>query len=524
MKALHEADGLGVVGRTDGEQQCERGNAAEYLLEAGSPEDPAILDAGRRFSYADLSAAGAKLANGLVAEGVPPGSRIAILGPNSFFWAAAYLASLRGYVAVPLSDKLSPASIRDQAERVDCRAAFIDRRYLKRFGDSFDGRLPVLTDEYLEGPTADWPTPAAADLDADALLLFTSGTTAAAKVVRLTHRNIVANTDSIITYLGLQRADRMLVVLPFFYCYGLSLLHTHLRVGGSVALCNSFVFPEVALDLVECERCTGFAGVPSTFQMLLRASSFRTRELPSLRLIQQAGGKLSPVLIEELVEAQPSASLFVMYGQTEATARLSYLPPELVLEKLGSIGKGIPGVSLRVQDESGRPVAPGETGEIFACGANISPGYLDEPQASESKFPAGELRTGDLATVDEDGFIYIVDRVDDFIKSWGHRISSQEVEAAALKLRDLVSAAAVGVPDEDAGEAVTLVVTLAPGSGTTADDILTFTRQQLPKHMVPKTVHVVDAIPLNANGKVAKTQVRELVRQLSVASQDTPGA
>ena len=143
------------------------------------------------------------------------------------------------------------------------------------------------------------------------------------------------------------------------------------------------------------------AGVPSSFQLLLRASTFAQRALPSLRLIQQAGGKLPPVLIEELLAATPAARLFVMYGQTEATARLSYLPPDKLQDKSGSIGKGIPGVELRVLDESGEPVAPGERGEIYATGANISPGYYDDAEGSVAKFTPYGLRTGDLAVVDE---------------------------------------------------------------------------------------------------------------------------
>ena len=286
-----------------------------------------------------------------------------------------------------------------------------------------------------------WPDAVPVDPDADAVLMFTSGTTSRPKAVRVTHGNIQANTDSIIKFLELRSDDRVLVILPFFYCYGASLLHTHLRCGGRVVLCNSFVFPETALDLLEREECTVLAGVPSSFQLLLRASTFTQRALPSLRLIQQAGGKLPPVLIEELLAAKPTAKLFVMYGQTEATARLSYLPPDKLPDKPGSIGKGIPGVELRVLDENGEPVPPGERGEIYATGANISPGYYDDPEGSAAKFTPYGLRTGDLAVVDEDGYIFIVDRRDDFIKSWGHRISSQEVEAAALRMEQLVSAA-----------------------------------------------------------------------------------
>jgi long-chain acyl-CoA synthetase len=484
-------------------------NASDYLLAAGRPSDPAVIEGDRTFTYRDLRSAAAQLVERLADLELPPGSRIGILGSNSFFWIAAYLAAMKGNVAVPLSDRASPAEVARQASAVGCAAFFADRLHRRRFADVF-GDLPVVTDEALDlARPCEWTESVAVDPDVDAALMFTSGTTSGPKAVRVTHRNIRANTTSIIAYLGLRDDDRILVILPFFYCYGASLMHTHLRAGGSIVICNQFVFPEVALDLIEKQRCTGFAGVPSTFPLLLRASSFGTRELPSLRMIQQAGGTLPPPLVQELLAAKPQVRLFVMYGQTEATARLSYLPPERLVDKLGSIGRGIPGVELRVVDENGRPVAAGETGEIVAYGENISPGYYQDPAESAGKFRDGGLWTGDLAIVDEDGFIFIVDRKSDFIKSWGHRVSSLDIEACALRLPDLVAAAAVGVPDPEAGEAVTLFVTVRPGATVSADEVLTFLRGQLAKHMVPRAVHVVPAMPLTASGKIAKAKLRD---------------
>jgi acyl-CoA synthetase (AMP-forming)/AMP-acid ligase II len=398
---------------------------------------------------------------------------------------------------------------------VEASVVVADRRSLGRYADALAG-LTTISEEALsvDGPSA-WPA-LPTEPGSDALLLFTSGTTSRPKAVRITHGNIRANTTSIVSYLGLHRADRVLVVLPFSYCYGLSLLHTHLRVGAALVLCNSFAYPENVVNLMEREAVTVFAGVPSSFQLLLRASTFGSRQLPCLRLIQQAGGKLPPALVEELRTAKPDAQLFVMYGQTEATARLSYLPPSELSVRPGSIGRGIPGVTLHVLDEHGREVTPGEQGEIYARGENISPGYYGDPAGSAEKFTPLGLRTGDLATVDDDGFISIVDRRDDFIKSWGHRISSQEVEACALRMPSLVSAAAVGVPDRDAGEAVTLFVTTRSGSGLVSDDVLAFCRQHLATYMVPRSVVVLDALPLNDSGKVAKTRLRELATARSV--------
>ena len=210
------------------------------------------------------------------------------------------------------------------------------------------------------------------------------------------------------------------------------------------------------------------------------------------------------------MEAKPNARVFVMYGASEATARMSYLPPEDLTTKLGSIGRGIPGVELHVLDETGQPVRPGQTGEIYARGDNISPGYLDDPEATADKFPGGMLRTGDLATVDADGYVYVLDRKDDFIKSWGHRVSSQEIEAAVLTLPDLVSAAAVGVPDPMAGRGDLAVRHGQPSLRGHSVDIARHCEKSLAKHKHPKRVRFLAAMPLNSAGKVRKSQLRHL--------------
>lgn len=488
-------------------------NTSDFLTEKAIDGRPAIITPEGARTYGELKSSAARIAGELLAQGLRPGDRIGILGQNSPFWTASYLAIIKlGMIAVPFSTMLTPEEMGRNAEWVVCKAVCLDRRQQRKFGGVFRESLPRLTDDLIGsmGPS-EWPaTPGDFDVGSDAVLMFTSGTTARPKAVRVTHHNIQANTESIISYLGLQSTDCMMVILPFFYCFGTSLLHTHLRVGGSLALSNSFVYPETTLDMMESAGCTGFAGVPSSFQLLLRISTFKKRALPRLRLIQQAGGKLHDVLINELIAAKPQAKVYVMYGQTEATARLSYLPPELLTSKLGSIGRGIPGVELKVVGEDGRPVRPGEVGEIIARGENVSPGYFNDPQSSAEKFAAGALRTGDLATVDEEGFISIVDRKDDFIKSWGYRVSSQEVESCVLQLPDIVSAAAVGVPDLAAGEAINIFVTVRPGSAVAPDDIKAHCRAHLAKHMVPEVVHVIKSMPLNSNGKIVKSELRRM--------------
>ncbi|HSN11100.1 MAG TPA: AMP-binding protein [Propionibacteriaceae bacterium] len=481
-------------------------NTADYLLSGAADDAVAVVDGEGAHTYGELRRAVAGMVAAL--EGLPRRARVGILGPNSFRWVVAYLAALSaGAVAVPIPHALPRDTVLDRLARVEVDAVLLGRREDRALG----GRLPhgIRTVVGVPEVGADLESVPVVD-DDDAVYVLTSGTTGAPRVVRLTHGNLQANTDAILGYLGLTPTDRVLVVLPFSYVFGASLLHTHLRVGATLVIQPDTVFAQSVVDRLRDEACTGFAGVPSTFHLLLRSSAFSRTPLPDLRIIQQAGGKLARPLLDELVRAQPQARVFVMYGQTEATARLSYLPPEELTHHPGSIGRGIPGVALRVVTPEGRPVVPGEVGEIWASGRNISPGYLDDPEATRRKMPDGILHTGDLATVDDEGYIVIVDRQEDFLKPWGFRVGSQEVESAAIQLTDLVAVAAVGLPDEAAGERVELVAVRKRGSHIDEEQVLGHCRARLDRHAVPSRVHFVDRLPLNCNGKVVKSAVREL--------------
>lgn len=497
-------------------------NTADFLLEQAPEDSIALAEAGREYTFEELRASVSVLMGRLSVLGLTPGTPVGIMAPNGLFWTSAYLAALRmGLIVVPLAVTLPTEEVVARARWVGADALLVGRAQAEALRLSLPRSLPVVVERkerLVPKPrtaTAELPKVVEVDPDQDALYMFTSGTTGDPRAVRITHRNIQANTTSILGYLGITSEDRMLVVLPFTYVFGLSLLHTHLRAGAAMIIQPTFVFPQAVVDRMASARCTGFAGVPSTFGMLLRNSTFGSTAVPTLRTIQQAGGRLAPALVEQMACAQPQARVFVMYGATEATARLSYLSPEELSRRPGSIGRGVPGVDLRVLDRDGVHVAPGEVGEIWASGANISPGYLDDPEATARKMPGGMLRTGDLAKVDEDGYIYVVDRVEDFIKSWGHRIASQDVESAVLYLPDVVAAAAVGLPDDAAGERVELVVVRRRGSTLRGADVIAHCRERLSKHMVPEVVRFVDALPLNANGKVIKRDVRAMCLRLA---------
>ncbi len=345
-----------------------------------------------------------------------------------------------------------------------------------------------------------------------AAVMLTSGSTGESKGVMVTHRNIESNSCDIIQYLGLGPEDKTMTVLPFYYCYGMSLLHTHLMAGGSLVLNNRFMFPEKVLDEMAEKRCTGFAGVPSTYQILLRRTHFAQRQFPELRWLQQAGGKLPNPFIQEIRRAFPQMRLFVMYGQTEATARLSYLPPELLDEKLGSIGKGLPGSRLEVLKADGSPVRPGtdEVGEIVASGDNITPGYLNDPEETARFFRDGRLFTGDMARLDRDGYIFIVERARDFIKAMGNRVSPKEIEEVLSQMPQVVEAAVIGVPDEIWGEAIKAYITTARTGQLSVEDVRNHCLGQLPNYKVPEYVEFLPQLPKTANGKVAKDVLRKM--------------
>lgn len=487
-------------------------NVSDFLLSHGRSEDTSIVDREGAHTYRELRDAVSALAGHISEWHLERGARIGVVGGNSLFWAAAYLAILRcGYVAVPFATALTPAQVLAKADFVGCTSFLIDSQFSKPFEPVARAATHLADQSAMQVPDrarVDHGTPV--EPDDDAVLMFTSGTTSAPRAVRVTHRNIRANTQSIIEYLDLTAGDRILVVLPFSYCYGASLLHTHLRAGASLVICDTAAFPETIVEAIRHHACTGFAGVPSSYQLLLRASSFESAPLPSLRYLQQAGGRLPQPQVDRVAHAQPHARLFVMYGATEATARLSYLPPELREERRGSIGKGIPGVTLTVVDDEGRPVAPGEVGEVFARGANIAKGYWKDPAGSAAKFVDGGLRTGDLARADDDGFVYIVDRKADFIKSWGIRVSSQEVEDAVVALPGVAAAAAVGRPDDEAGESIVVFYVTADGREVSPKQVLSHCRATLARHLVPREAREVSRLPLNANGKILKSELKAL--------------
>lgn len=502
-------------------------NVVDYLMDnQAAPADAALLTLSGEHSYGELRRGVDAVAEFLIESGVQKGSRVLLLGENSFFWVIGYLGTIRaGCVSVPLAPGVSGEDLKFVIESCAIRWVFIHGKINHEQLLAIPPRCKMVLEAPVRLPNGFEPECVTfkellapqllrrsyPDIDEEndlAAIMFTSGSTSKPRGVMVSHRNIISNTSSIVEYLQLTEQDRIMVVLPFFYCFGTSVLHTHLRVGGSLVTDSRFMFPDKVLVRMQDTRCTGFAGVPSHYQILLRKSSLKKMEFPSLRYVQQAGGKLADALIRELREALPATKVFVMYGQTEATARLSYLPPELLDTKLGSIGKGIPGTRLRVVTEDGAPVQPGQVGEIVAEGNNITLGYLGAGGEDGVSFRNGVLYTGDLATVDDDGYIFVIDRSKDILKCGGTRSSCKAVEDVLMEFGDLVEAAVIGIPDDLQGEAVKAFVVSRTKDGSVVERLQAFCLHRLPAHLIPKQIVVLDELPKGSGGKILKPALR----------------
>ncbi len=435
------------------------------------------------------------------------GNKIVLLSSNSIFFLITYFAVMKSAnVIVPLNTALKKESLDFIHSQADVNLAFISKRLKIRFDIPFDNvwneddvnqiidnqqhtdYAPLLKDDVINKP---------------AQIIYTSGSTALPKGVMISHKNIIANTTSIIEYLELTSNDIMEVVLPFYYCYGLSLLHTHLKVKGKIVLNNNFMFIGSVLNDLKKYKCTGFAGVPSHFQILLRkADHFIKGDFPDLRYVTQAGGKLHSVFIKEFVGYKPDVDFFVMYGQTEATARLSYLPKDRLCDKLGSIGKGIPGVELKVVNSNGNPVVVGEIGEIVAKGDNVMLGYYKDEETTKQTIKDGWLYTGDLATVDKDGYIFHAARKKEIIKVGGKRVSPKEIEEVIVSMPGVIDCTIMAVTDDILGEAIkAIIVKSEMTKNLNEKSVKAYCSSKLASYQIPKFIEFTAGIKMNGTGK-----------------------
>ncbi|MDY0068097.1 MAG: class I adenylate-forming enzyme family protein [Steroidobacteraceae bacterium] len=450
------------------------------------------------------------------------GSRVALLVRNSPQYVALYYGVLAaGCVAVPLNAAERASVLARQIEHCGAELAIGEASHPEwpKLRAAIEPRgvqtleLSISQDRaatFIDALGAAHTAPESYEPGKDdlAAIIYTSGTTGRPKGVMLSHGALYSNATAIIEYLELTSADRGLCVLPFHFSYGNSVLHSHLLAGAFLALEDNFAFPQVTLQRLQDEAITGFPGVPSTFALLLGRCRLADFDLSRLRYITQAGGAMPRALIERLRAQAPGVKIFVMYGQTEATARLTYLPPERLDAKPGSVGIPIPGVEIEVRRE-GRAAAPNETGEIHARGPNVMLGYWNDPAATAQVLRDGWLSTGDLGHVDADGFLYIDGRSVEMIKVGAFRVSPQEVEEVLAQIDGVEEAAVTAIPDEVLGQAIKAVIVPRAGVELQVMAVKAHCRQRLASYKVPKVVELATALPRTSSGKVQRFKLAE---------------
>ena len=495
------------------------------------PEKEALVHGKQRLTYGEVIAAVAALSRGLRAAGLKRCDRVGIFLEHSIPQALSIFAvSSANAVFVPISHLLFP----DQAAHImsDCSmTALITTKARFRSLEPLLTRIPSLSFAVVlnEGElpkcnfpvhvfenlcTSHSPTP----LDDEAIerdlagILYTSGSTGKPKGVMLSHAQIMAGASIVSAYLDVTESDRILSVLPFSFDAGLNQLTTAFQQGSTLVMLQ-FAFARDIVQTLVRERITGLAGVPTLWSLLAQPQSglHKTR-FPDLRYITNTGGAMPRTVLTTLQNHLPSTTVFLMYGFTEAF-RSTYLPPEELDRRPGSIGKAIPGTEIFVVNEHGLACKPGEVGELVHRGPTVSLGYWGKPELTSQilrphPFLPPELQdgekvcySGDLVKTDEDGFLYYVGRRDTMIKSSGYRISPTEVEEVLYQSGRVRGAAVIGVPDEILGQHIKAFV-VANHEPPNPEALIDFCAEKLPRYMVPKCVEYLAELPKTASGKI----------------------
>jgi amino acid adenylation domain-containing protein len=475
------------------------------------PQALALVCGDERLTYAALDQRVTDLAWGLIHRGVRTGDRVGLLMERSVHTYVSLLAVLRaGAAFVPLDPSFPPERIAFIAE--DAGLALLATTSDFRPAVAAVG-CPVL---FLDAPGSVAETtsgrlrdPARQGLD-DALcyILYTSGTTGRPKGVMLTHANLAWKNLAHIVEFGFTEADLGLACGPLYHVGALDLTTTSLLAAGATVIVHRVFDAAAVVDELERSRVTTVWLAPAMVNAIMALPDVEARDLSSVRVIINGGEKMPIPLIERIGRTFPSAWFADAYGLTETVSGDTFLDRDSIVTKLGSVGRACLHLEVQVWDDEGRPVAAGERGEIVLRGPKVFKGYWRDPEATERAFAGGWFHTGDIGVLDEDGYLFIVDRLKDMIVSGGENIAGSEVERVLYEHAAVLEVAVVGRPDERWGEVPVAFVVLREGQVVTADELVAQCRDQLAKFKVPKDVTFLDALPRNPSGKVLKRNLR----------------
>jgi fatty-acyl-CoA synthase len=517
-----------------------------------------------RWSYRELDQAADRLAAGFLHLGLVPGDRIGIWAPNRYEWVVTQFASAKaGLILVTINPAYRTAELEYALNKVGCKAlvtadSFKSSSYvgmLRELAPEIDRstpgrlqakRLPALTtlirigegeacgflrfDDVL-GMGGDRHCAVLADLapklqfDDPINIQFTSGTTGAPKGATLTHHNILNNGYFIGEAMRLNERDRVCIPVPLYHCFGMVLGNLACITHGAAMIYPAEGFdPLATLEAVETERCTALYGVPTMFIAQLGHPEFKRFDLGSLRTGIMAGSPCPIEVMKRCVNEMNMREVTIAYGMTETSPVSTQTSCDDPLERrVATVGRVHPHVEIKIVDGDGRIVPPGASGEFCTRGYSVMLGYWgDEERTAEAIDRAGWMHTGDLATIDEDGYCNIVGRIKDMVIRGGENVYPREIEEFLFRHPKIEAAQVVGVPDQKYGEELCAWVKLKPGDSASAEDVQNFCRGQIAHYKIPRYIKFVDAFPMTVTGKVQKFIMREeMIKELGLSEQKT---
>lgn len=507
-----------------------------------SPAAEALSYQGQLMCYAALAEEVATTAGGLYALGLSRGERVAVYLEKRFETVIAlFAAAAAGGVFVPVNPVLKPEQVAYILTDCNVRILITSRERLKLLQAVLlfchDLHTIVVVDAKDDLPTiagflvVDWETTHAAHkiaasvctIDSDmAAIIYTSGSTGKPKGVVLSHRNLVVGAKSVTQYLRNRPDDRILTVLPLSFDYGLSQLTTAFYVGATNVLMN-YLLPRDIINTIKEQQITGLAAVPPLW---IQLAQLHWGEISSLRYITSSGGAMPRTALNQLRIALPATQIFLMYGFTEAF-RSTYLAPEEIDRHPDSMGKAVPSAEILVLREDGSHCVPGEPGELVHRGALVSMGYWNDIEKTAMRFkpikahqaglPIAEIAawSGDTVRMDDEGFLYFIERRDEMIKTSGYRVSPTEVEEVIYATECITEAVALGVPHAVLGQAVVVIVAVRKGVKVDIDTLMAACKHQLPAYMLPHHIDVREGgLPRNPNGKIDRKLLLQEMRHL----------
>ncbi len=489
-----------------------------------TPDKPVTVFEGEVTTYGEMARRVGALAGGLSERGVRRGDVVGILSHNCpEFLETVFAANHLGAVAMPVNWRLAPPEVRYILEHSGARALVCDEALLETANAAcagLEGQLlracvpspgpegwTALSDLRSSGRSVPRVAVAADDIHR---LMYTSGTTGRPKGVMITHANLAWKNIAHVVELGYAATDLGLACGPLYHVGALDLTTTSLLAVGATTVIHRVFDAAKVVDEMERSRVTAVWLAPAMVNAIMALTDVEDRDLSSVRVIVNGGEKMPIPLIERIQRTFPRAWFADAYGLTETVSGDTFLDRDSILTKLGSVGRPCLYLELDVWDGDGVPVGPGSPGEIVVRGPKVFKGYWRDQEATDRAFAGGWFHTGDVGVRDDDGYLYIVDRLKDMIVSGGENIAGSEIERVLYEHGAVLEAAVVGRPDDRWGEVPVAFVALRPGASATAEELTEHCRSQLARFKVPKEIVFVDALPRNPSGKVLKRELRSL--------------